>query len=82
MNQNGFYPLTQIESVVSETYFNEKVKHKESYKQVDNVKFIHNANEGYLSSTSNFSKKIQYVRFYNLNENLYRENFSDGVKIN
>lgn len=81
MSQNGFYPLTQIESVVSETYYHEKVKHKESYEQVDDVEFTHTANEGYLSSTSNFSKKIQYVRFYNLNEKLYRENFSDGVQV-
>lgn len=83
MDANGFFPLKQTKSIVSRNYFNEKVKHKESYKLASKVNFSYRMpDEDYLYSTSNFSKKELYVRFYNIEGTLYREIFSDGVKIN
>lgn len=82
IDENGFYSLTQAESIVSKTYFDTKVKHQESYENLEKVNFSHtDPNESYLFSKSNFSKRVQHVRFYNVNGTLYRENFSNGEKL-
>ena len=82
IDKNGFFPLTQTKSIVSQTYFNANLKKKKGYSKLDKVEFDYSIpNESYLVSTSNVSKKVQYIRFYNIKGVLYRENFSDGNKI-
>lgn len=76
IDNNGFYSLKQKESIVSESYFNTKVKDKASFNEISRVKFSHVVpNEKYFSSTSDVNKKTLYLKFYSKDGVLYREDF-------